>query len=50
MDISTLTSLINALRAETKLDCITPYSLGQGKEITAAQQITQWNSQVGGCL
>ncbi len=29
MDISTLTSLINTFRAETKQDSITPDSLGQ---------------------
>jgi hypothetical protein len=50
MDISTLTSLINAFRAETKQGNFTPYSLGQARETTAIQQITQWNSQVGGCL
>ena len=57
MDISTLTSLINTFRAETKQDSITPDSLGQlllrivnvlgqVSETSAVQQITQWKNTI----
>jgi len=57
MDITTLTSLINTFRAETKQDSITPDSLGlllqrivnvlgQASETSAVQQITQWKNTI----
>ena len=57
MDNSTLTSLINTFRAESKQDSITPDSLGQllqrianllgqASETSAVQQITQWKNAV----
>lgn len=57
MDISTLTSLINTFRAETKQESITPDSLGQllqrivnvlgqASETSAVQQITQWKNTI----
>ena len=57
MDITTLTSLINTFRAETKQDSITPDSLGQllqrivnvlgqASETSAVQQITQWKNAI----
>ena len=57
MDITTLTSLINTFRAESKQDSITPDSLGQllqrivnvlgqASETSAVQQITQWKNTI----
>lgn len=57
MDISTLTSLINTFRAETKQDSITPDSLGQllqrivnvlgqASDTSTVQQITQWKNTI----
>ena len=57
MDITTLTSLINTFRAETKQDGITPDSLrqllqrianllGQASDTSAVQQITQWKHAI----
>ena len=57
MDISTLTNLITAFRAETRQDAITPDSLGQllqkivnvleeAGENSTVQQILQWKSTV----
>ena len=57
MDITTLTSLINTFRAETKQDSITQDSLGQllqrivnvlgqASETSAVQQITQWKNAI----
>ena len=57
MDITTLTSLINTFRAETKQDSITPDSLGQllqrivnvlgqANDTSTVQQITQWKNSI----
>ena len=58
MDITSLTSLINAFRAETKVDAITPETLGQllQKIVNALGQaggttdiknLTDWQSALG---
>ena len=58
MDISTLSNIITAFRAETRQDAITPDSLGQllqkivnvleqAGEDSTVQQILQWKSTVG---
>ena len=57
MDITTLTSLINTFRAETKQDSITPDSLGQllqkivnvleqASDTATLQQIVQWKNLI----
>lgn len=59
MDISTLTNLINAFRAETRTNSITPDTLGQllqrianvlenAAEYTAVQQLEDWEGSLTG--